>query len=313
MSRPAMLDDHAVLVTQARAQLDHVILIHKQEIEGPRSVWARLKDWVSDTPSELAIAETTQALEQSCKEARRTTVTWLDGQQEAWLASSGMEQPRALKTSLDHRQARLDKFSNLHSLSRQALSALDTAAERCSSASTMETIDMISSNKGLSLLSTIETGEASDDVETAKRAVTRLQKALKRTEQDPELMDVGSDLPDLAIDMMFDVGLDVLSFFNMLALDESEQSCRDAYDKLKPLHERLEQLKTTASSATDRARTDFESVRRPMLEQWLQQVPQPLVALLPPSHAPSAGFAPLLADRRGGQDHGSPKGSSPRP
>lgn len=115
-----------------------------------------------------------------------------------------------------------------------ALSQIKSAANSVSDAETMETMDLVSSNKTMSLLSTMSTHDASDDVNNAKSAIESFQKNLEymKTHVEQLKLDTTIENMDFIFDMFLDNGL--LDFFgSLMALDSLEKASNSLVDAEK--------------------------------------------------------------------------------
>jgi hypothetical protein len=116
-----------------------------------------------------------------------------------------------------------------------ARAAMLDAKMCCQSASTTELLDAMTKNKAVSWMSWSETSGASDAVDKAKRAVDALRKSLPARGQ-PLGLDTRIHVPDaffaLAVDILVSPTFDLLSWWNMSALDGAARKCDRAADAL---------------------------------------------------------------------------------
>lgn len=137
-------------------------------------------------------------------------------------------------------------YANL-TQSLQLLSATQrevrSAISKCEAASGMETIDAFSNNKGISLMSYMETSDASNAIQSAKRSLDRLQRELQDT---PLLHDYISDglrfdnNIGLALDMIGGMGGMFMSLSNKRDLDRAANQLRDVSQDLGKVGDTLD-------------------------------------------------------------------------
>lgn len=120
-------------------------------------------------------------------------------------------------------------------------SAVDNALDKISDAKNMEMLDLLSKNKGVSVLSYMENQEAGEAIKGVRRAMPAFQKALENyniTIKDFDssavrLAEVGDGF-DMMIDMAFD-GFDFMSLFTLNKLNNAESDMEDLRGKVKSI------------------------------------------------------------------------------
>ena len=117
-----------------------------------------------------------------------------------------------------------------------ALHEIEEAISSVNSAESMETMDLISSNKGISLMSTFSNSTASSDISNAGEAINKFKTHLDSMKVAVETLkhDTGIEHMDFVFDLFFDNGfLDLLgSFMALDAFSKAEDSLNDAKIKV---------------------------------------------------------------------------------
>jgi hypothetical protein len=117
------------------------------------------------------------------------------------------------------------------------LGKIDNALSEIDDAQGMETLDLFTKNKGISVLSYMENSEASDAVEAVQQAAKPFQKAVDayngflKGYQAPQVHAEIGDGIDLVFDFVFD-GFDFMSIFTLSALSDAEDSLEEARGKV---------------------------------------------------------------------------------
>lgn len=129
---------------------------------------------------------------------------------------------------------------------RTALSAID-------SAQFTETIDLFSKNKGLSILSSINTSSANDDIRRVKQRLQTLKDSLESLQSEQlnynkSIKEV-NDFPDLVVDLVFDFGFDFTSIMSLFSLSDAEDSLESLRSKIKSIEHSVKDQVQKYSSA----------------------------------------------------------------
>lgn len=118
------------------------------------------------------------------------------------------------------------------------LSVIDDALSEVNDAETMETFDLFSKNKGISFLSTIENGEASDAIEIVEEAGPKFKRAVEKYMKQvaPDGVELSGevglgDTMDLILDLGFD-GFDFMSIFTLSSLHDADYELSELSDKV---------------------------------------------------------------------------------
>lgn len=126
------------------------------------------------------------------------------------------------------------------------LEKIDSALSEIGDAQGMETLDLLSSNKGISVLSYMENSEASDAIDEVRAAAETFQKAVAAYDdflesyRSPRIEAEIGDGIDLALDFALD-GFDFMSIFTLSALGDAE-------DELGGIREKANEFKKVVSS-----------------------------------------------------------------
>lgn len=124
----------------------------------------------------------------------------------------------------------------------RVLSQIREAQSAVSSAETMETLDLFSKNKGISVLSTLSNSDASSEIEDIRPELDLLVTQLKNLQQDtPDAMKTikVSDTLDLISDLAFDFSFDFMSIFSLMKLSKADDQLDQLEAKLLPLGKHL--------------------------------------------------------------------------
>jgi hypothetical protein len=134
------------------------------------------------------------------------------------------------------------------------LEKVQDALNSIDSAQSMETMDMVSKNKGISLMSSMSNSSARSAVREVESATPAFQAAMQdyseflKDYKLPAFSADFGDMTDLVFDMMFDGGFDFMSIFALSALGRAEDQMEDVRDKVKEAdrfvcdnHEKVEQ------------------------------------------------------------------------
>ena len=145
----------------------------------------------------------------------------------------------------------LSQFNEGISKYRAVQREIKQAKSAISSAETMETIDLFSKNKGLSLLSTLSTSDANSEIEDVKRSLKSLKSYLnnlnmKKVQNAQRGVD---DSFDLFIDFVFDPGFDFFSLMNLFSLADASSDLDKLARDISPIGDHLKSSKNKAKEA----------------------------------------------------------------
>ncbi|WP_415913310.1 hypothetical protein [Neptuniibacter sp. QD37_11] len=140
----------------------------------------------------------------------------------------------------EHRKL-LDLYHSILSVynaGKEARSALETAKSSLSSAQTMEVLDMATSNKGISMMSTMSNSSASSDVKSASELMSKFNKeAVEHARVAAHFTETFStELIDLTMDFAFGGIMDFVgSVFALSALSSASSDVEKAIKSLNPV------------------------------------------------------------------------------
>lgn len=249
---------------------------------GKGKLWARVVDFFCDTLAEETLSAAERHYQFVREDVRRSMTDWLLLRSEALLGSDTsarqqLSQLRRRQVELNNRVQIVEKLENAGA---KALNDLDKAISACNSASNMEFFDLLSKNKGISLLSSLETSEASNAIRQARLSVEAFAKLAPKRGLASDLS-VVDDTVDLVVDLAIDLPFDILSWFNMDALDTAENRCKQIRDSLKkslkPVHDALHTTRHAHSLASQR----IAELLQPYRKQAYQELPEMLRPLSP--------------------------------
>ena len=279
----SQLNDHARHLALATGDLLMAKRRRDDEVSAPRPWYVRLWDVFVQTEKERDLALAEARLEEQRAATRAALVQFLATAEQNFLsAGTAVVQPAVqAKAVLDRAALRAQRFSGLLDQAQGAVRALNEAADSCSTAHTMETIDFASSNKGISAMSMVYTSDASSDVGAARRKLASLRDSLSSLPADQGLSSAPNDLADFAVDVLApDIGFDALSLLNMFALSDTEASCRAAIKGVEPVVERLEKIAASAQSSQVAAQAEFDRLMDEPRRNARSMLPPEVLALL---------------------------------
>ncbi|MFT0701324.1 hypothetical protein [Citrobacter meridianamericanus] len=246
------------------------------------SLRAKFVDWLTTTPAEQAVEDARVQLAQVQGEARKFAEQWIVIKARAQLLASPADAQRhsAQLRRAETARNRQNRVRPLLRLAETARHRLDEAADACGSASNVELLDLVTTNKAVSLMSSVSTSSAGDAVRRAGEALKALSDALpKRSEA--TALDVPGDLLDLVVDLTFAPAIDLLSWFNMGRLNDAERQCREARRKLAPLLERLRKLDDDTAARVAAEAEALRAIETPHLQAVAALVPAEIGVQVP--------------------------------
>lgn len=243
----------------------------------------RFRAWLKGPKSEQAVKQKKEVLERIQSGAKAAALSWVRQEAMNAIASSPSvsHSYQQQRQRVGHVEKRTRQVARLMELARMANDRVDRARRDCESASDTEMWDMLSSNKAISVLSSLETSDASQSLRSASRALKALAEALPKRSESVDF-DLPDDGLDLLVDLVFDPGLDILSFFNMQALDDAAEACSEVQKKIAPLLSRLRQTHERALSLEKAERAKLAETEAPFLRSAAEKVPA-AIRITPPS------------------------------
>lgn len=248
------------------------------------SFFSRLYDWLFPTQAERQEASAASILASAKAKGQQAASDWIRATALHCLNENGADSSRrtAQLSRIDDLRRRHGQVGAWLKLSQDAMCKLSTAASDCQSASSTELIDLVTTNKTISLLSSLETSSAADSVRSANASVRTLSEALPKRGS-ASVVDEPSDFLDLAVDIAFEPSFDVLSWLNMGRLDDAAHECRRLSEQLSPNHERLERLAKESQAQLDDAIRVLSTIELPYLTAAAEHVPALIKCAAPTS------------------------------
>lgn len=246
-------------------------------------IWAQAIDFFTSTQAEEALQNAESVLAQHKRQCEAWVRSWHAGRVDALIAqdedaAQSLSQLRERANSLERVTSQANK---LLSLANEAVGSLDRAASACSSASSSELLDAMTSNKAISMMSTFDSSNAKSALERARQAVRRLKEALPTSANvvQGEMSDVDDTL-DLIIDFAFDLPLDITSFLQMGSLDRAQQQCKDIEAKITPISAKLREQHAKARAESEDAKVKLATFIQPYKMLAKMDLPSNLVGFV---------------------------------
>lgn len=250
--------------------------------QAQRGLWARVVNFFTESPADGELLSAHALYQRTEEDVRSAMLAWLQRQAEVLLAQDAdardaLEQQMQRQASLDRR---VNTFSDLVASGRRAVNDLERAASACKSASSMEMLDFASKNKGISVMSTVRTNEASRAIRQASNSIQAFTALAPKRGTTAQLHDVDDTL-DLIVDLVVDVPVDIFSWLNMRALDQAARKCREVHFALSKAVEDLEQAHKSAIQAQALGSQRILDLMRPFRLQAYADLPEQLRVLAP--------------------------------
>ncbi|HCF9833296.1 TPA: hypothetical protein NI803_004587 [Pseudomonas aeruginosa] len=278
------LQEWADKIAAASRDLDAARQALAEDKQQRETLRAKLVDWLTTTQAEQAVEDETERLAAVTAKARKLAEQWIAAQARARLEASAGDAARhsAQLQRIESARNRHNRVRPLLRLAEEARDRLDTARSACESASTAEVFDLVSSNKGIAIWSSLQTSSASSAVREAGQAVKALADALPK-HAEAAALDAPDDFLDLIVDMTIAPDFDVLSLFNMGRLNDAAGKCRQASEKLAPLLDRLKKLDADTAARLTTEGEGLREIETPFLQAAAALVPPIIGAQVPTS------------------------------
>jgi hypothetical protein len=234
---------------------------------------ARLLDSFVTTSAEVDAGAAHGRLEATLRHLRATTPTWYAVRVEALIDEDGYARRAvdATAEALEPLALNEDEARRVHQMAIDAMNALNTAVESLSSAQFTETLDAVTDNKAISVMSSMQNSSAASDVENAREAVMRLEQAA-RVAVDARLAMPG-DTFDLIIDLGTDPAFDFMSFYNLSRLSDAENRCRTAFSRVEAVEPSLRAVLEDAIEEARPFRERLAELREPFETTAFEELP----------------------------------------
>lgn len=249
-----------------------------------RGAWLRrLYDYLFDTAPEKELARALEAGHHARREAGAGVKVAVAAEALRLMSMDpGAARRRAVRFA-DLSSARRARVAAAH-LRLAATSARDAfveAMEACSSASSMEMMDVFSSSKVVSAMSHSSTSAAREAVGKATGALSGLKKAVAEAETVRAEVDMPDDFLDLVIDFAIDLPFDFLSWSNMEKLDAAVNDCGRVASEIGTLLPKLQSDLKEARMREQRAFDALAEVDGPFIAAAARTLPRSLRFAVP--------------------------------
>lgn len=232
--------------------------------------FSQLVDFVIDTRVEKEHKQEQEKFEAVAAECKAQTLAWIDRQTVELIQASPSDNTlwSDLRDRRQNLEAILVPISKTEEQGRSALIALDDAAVKCNTAWWSEMGDRLSSNKLMSLASSMDTNSAKNAVHHAYGLTQTFQQSIneQKTQGGNHF---NLEMADLLIDMTLAPVIDFVSMANMNKLDAAERECKEQYNKLiepyNAIKERYNSLRADISELSKKMHT-VEQKYRPQAE-----------------------------------------------
>lgn len=175
-------------------------------------------------------------------------------------------------------QDRLDAASRLHEsnkrlvdMGQKALREISEASSSVSSAQSMEVLDLVTDNKGISVMSSMSNSSASSEINDAKRAVKAFANALGEHRDivgslhhsmATEFIDLGMDFAGL------NDGFDFGSVFSLFSLSSASSSLDKVESRVESLMPDLKRAASNSAAEYTRVNEEFFGLKQQVCSQW---------------------------------------------
>ncbi|HDX8429781.1 TPA: hypothetical protein RQN23_004508 [Aeromonas veronii] len=239
--------------------------------------FSRIYEWFSSsktTPAQVALCDAESRLKLAKVSAYRAAQQWVRYSAEHRLADNAVDtqQCQRLQVSLENAQKRKEKVLRLLALADTAHRCFGKALADSRSASDMEFIDLVSTNTGISILSTLETEDAASSLRQAKKSLRDLAEAMPKRSSHQEI-EIPDDWLDLAFDFCFEPFFDFLSWSNMEKLDSAASKCEQVIDAIEPLLSKLNNTIQCLSAKIDNDTAAIKAIEKTYVEAAIADLP----------------------------------------
>jgi hypothetical protein len=245
------------------------------------SLLARFIDFVSETDAEKGAAKAQDDFDLIKGETEAQVVERLNTMAMSALAQDiGENNRRSVQNDILQKAASaLKAVEDVLSLGQDAHRKLGEAASACSSASSMETMDAITSNKAISVMSHISTSTAKSKLNEARTALDRLSRIMPDRSQTLNV-DQPDDFLDLVLDFA-DFPIDFMSWMNMGKLDAAVERCKEAATKIDAMVAEILAVVNARRIDHDRELSILADIDLPYMTKAVEYVPHSLHFAVP--------------------------------
>lgn len=249
----------------------------EQEVAGPRGLFARLIDKVSQTPTE----ETLEKAEETFNKTRRNFHIKIDPYVfERVRAAMDAKGDAPARDTFDRLwEARYAAFDarNAAQAGTRALEKIGKAAKEYHGAADSEKLDALVSSPGFSALSAVDRWAAGIALGIADTALAnfraKLTPALASGVSTKPLSDANTfEGLDTALDFGFGGPIDVLSFWNAAKLNDTAKSMSSYQKSIEPIVEHCTNVARLAQEQETELNDEFNAKHRHYLDDVLQEL-----------------------------------------
>lgn len=243
----------------------------------PKPLFSRIYEWFlspKTTPAQVALCDAETSFKVAKVSAYRAAQQWVRLCAEYRLADNAVDtqQCQRLQASLDNAQKRKETLRRLQELADTARRCFRKALADSKSASDMELFDLVSTNTGISILSTMETEDAASSLRQAKKSLHDLAEAMPKRSSHQEI-EIPDDWLDLAFDFCFEPFFDFLSWSNMEKLDSAASKCEQVIDAIEPLLSKLNNTIQCLSAKIDNDTAAIKAIEKTYVEAAIADLP----------------------------------------
>ncbi len=242
----------------------------------------RLYYWLFPLHTERLEASAESALETAKADGQRVASDWIKATALHYLNQNGSDRHRRAEqlSEISKLQQHIGLTADLLQLSQSAMQHLTNAAYDCDLAWAAELVDLFNKNKTISLDSRIKNSIAAASVRSANASVRAFLEALQNHRSATMEAEPGDAL-ELAVDIAFDPGIDVLSWINMPTVQEAAVECRRIAARLALSHDRFERLTKDSHTRLGHATEVLRKIELPYLAAAAEHVPTLIKSALP--------------------------------
>lgn len=233
----------------------------------------RFADAFVTTPAERRNERARGRVAEARNHLHRTVPCWKAVRIEALLDASPDDRQAvdAARRDIEPFETSLAKKKHMHALGAAAIETLTRASSDLGSAQTYEVLDIASSNKAMSAISTAANSTAKTSVKRACEAVSRLSEAVKSDVQ--ARIDMPDDMVDFILDMAIDLPLDIFSIINLGRLRDAKTQCDEALVKVRGVEAQLHTHLMKAQKDIEPYALRLKELLEPFERQVLAELP----------------------------------------
>ncbi len=262
-------------VISARAIRENELL--SVQLARSKPFLSRIYEWFSSpktTSAQIALRDAEAKLTVAKVSAYRASQQWVRLSADYRLANNAIDtqECQRLQASLENTKKRKEKVLRLKELAGTTHRCFIKALADSKSASDMEFIDLVSTNTGISFLSTMETEDAASSLRQAMKSLRDLTEAMPKRASHQDI-----EIPDDWLDMAFDLGFapffDFLSWNNMEKLDTAASKCEQVIEEIEPLLNKLDKIIQCLSANIDNDTAAIKAIEKPHIEAAIADLP----------------------------------------